>query len=285
MFKRLREHWKVNNTDLLLILLTFAVTGTLTAYISKMITHWLKIERGSALGWGIRIAILVFGYQVIILIVGFLFGQFQFFWNYEKKILRRMGLMKKPWGVNVAIFASGAGSNAQKIIDHFKGHSSIHISLIVCNNPDAGVVGIAKKENIPILLIDRKKFGEDGYLDEIKSHNIRFIVLAGFLLKVPSNLVRAFSDRIINIHPALLPKYGGKNMYGARVHEAVIAAGDKESGITIHYVDEIYDHGKVIFCDKCVVEDSDTSDSLAVKVHVLEHLHYPRVVEEVILNS
>jgi len=265
-----------------MILLTFAVTGTLTAYVSRMITHWLKIEKGSIQGWGIRILVIIFGYQVIIMLVGFLFGQFRFFWNYEKKILRWMGFMKKERIKNIAIFASGAGTNAQKIIDHFKGHTSIRVGLIVSNNALAGVVGIAKSENIPVLLINKARFEADGYIKELQSHNIQFIVLAGFLWKIPSNMIKEFLRRIVNIHPALLPKYGGKNMYGNRVHEAVIKAGEKESGISIHYVDEIYDHGEVIFSDKCAVEPSETADSLAQKVHALEHQHYARVIEEVV---
>lgn len=268
-----------------MILCTFAVTGTLTAYISKMITQWLQIERGAAAGWGIRILVILFGYQVIILIVGFLFGQFKFFWRYEKKILHRMGLMKKSVDIiNVAVFASGAGSNAQKIIDHFKGHPSINIALIVCNNPSAGVVDIAMKENIPVLLIDKSRFEEEAYLHDLRSYHIGFIVLAGFLWKVPSSLIDEFPRKIVNIHPALLPKYGGKNMYGDRVHQAVISAGERESGITIHFVDDVYDNGEIIFSARCNVDLGETAGSLAKKVHILEHEHYPGVIEDVVLK-
>lgn len=183
----------------------------------------------------------------------------------------------------IAIFASGAGSNAAKIIDHFRHHPTIRIGLIVCNKPGAGVLGIAEKEQIPYIIIERERFFRGGaYVDELKERGIDFLVLAGFLWKVPGELVKAYKGRIVNIHPALLPKYGGKGMFGNHVHEAVIAAKEKESGITIHYVDELYDHGQVIFQAVCPVELIDTPEILAGKVHVLEHLHYPGIIEEVI---
>jgi phosphoribosylglycinamide formyltransferase-1 len=185
--------------------------------------------------------------------------------------------------INVAIFASGAGSNAQKLIDHFRKHSQIKIALIVCNKPGAGVLTIAQNENIPSLLIEKEQFFRgNAYVDELKQHNVDFIVLAGFLWKVPVQLVKAFPQRIINIHPALLPNYGGKGMYGRFVHEAVIAAKETESGISIHYVDELYDHGQLIFQARCTIEAGDTPDSLAQKIHALEHEHYPVIVEKVI---
>jgi phosphoribosylglycinamide formyltransferase-1 len=184
---------------------------------------------------------------------------------------------------HIALFASGAGSNAQKIIDRFRDSSLIKISLIVCNKEGAGVLSIARKENIPFLIIDKERFFKgDAFTEELKKHSIDFIVLAGFLWKIPLLLIKAYPNKIINIHPALLPKYGGKGMYGQYVHEAVIAAKEKESGITIHYVDELYDHGNIIFQEKCVIDENDTPESLAKKIHLLEHLHFPRVVEETI---
>jgi phosphoribosylglycinamide formyltransferase-1 len=183
----------------------------------------------------------------------------------------------------VAIFASGAGSNAARIIERFRHHSAIKISLIVCNKPDAGVLEIAAKEHIPTLIIEKDRFFRgDAYVGELQRQNISFIVLAGFLWKVPSTLIQAYSGRIINIHPALLPKYGGKGFYGRLVHEAVIAAKEKESGITIHYVDELYDHGQVIFQASCMIEPADTPETLAKKIHWLEHEHFPRVIEELL---
>lgn len=184
---------------------------------------------------------------------------------------------------HIAIFASGMGSNAQKIIDHFAlRDSKAKIALIVCNNPNAGVLKIAENENIPSLIIERGKFTEEGYINELKKNEIDLIVLAGFLWKVPGVLIQSYEEKIINIHPALLPKFGGKGMFGNKVHEAIINSKEKESGITIHYVDEIYDHGKIIFQAKCKVGENDTPETLAEKIHELEHKHYPKVIEKII---
>ncbi len=183
----------------------------------------------------------------------------------------------------IAVFASGTGSNAQKLISHFRLHNIIKIGLIVSNKSTAGVLEIAEKEQIPSMLLEREKFvNGNGYADELKDAGIDFIVLAGFLWKIPSVLIRAFPNRIINLHPALLPKYGGKGMYGNFVHEAVLAAGETESGITIHYVDDQYDHGPVIFQARCTIDKNDTPSSVAQKIHLLEHFNYPRVVEEIL---
>jgi phosphoribosylglycinamide formyltransferase-1 len=192
-------------------------------------------------------------------------------------------MIEKTSFINIAIFASGAGSNAQNIINHFRNHPVIKIVLIVCNKPTAGVLLIAQKENIPSLLIEKESFfNGDGYAETLINKKINFIILAGFLWKIPPALIKKFSGKIINIHPSLLPAYGGKGMYGNHVHEAVIKAGEKESGITIHYVDELYDHGSIIFQEKCIVEKNDTAEMLAKKIHLLEHNHFPRVIEEVI---
>ena len=196
----------------------------------------------------------------------------------------------------IAVFASGAGSNAAQIIDHFtspptplhsveKGEQNplIEVALIVCNKPDAGVVKIAARENIPCLLIEKEKFFRvDAYIKELKEKEIDFIVLAGFLWKIPVTLIKAFPGRIINIHPALLPKYGGKGMYGQYVHQAVLDNKETESGITIHYVDEVYDHGHIIFQATYPVLTNDTAASLAKRVAALEHAHFPRVIEQLI---
>lgn len=183
--------------------------------------------------------------------------------------------------LRLAIFASGAGSNAAKIIEHFAGNTAIVINLIVSNKKEAGVLGIAAAANIDTLIINRSTFYESAdCVNELKARSIDFIVLAGFLWKIPASLIEAYPNRIINIHPALLPKYGGKGMYGNFVHEAVIAAGEKESGITIHYVDAHYDEGDIIFQAKCNIEVSDTPASLATKIHALEHVHFPLVIEE-----
>jgi phosphoribosylglycinamide formyltransferase-1 len=186
----------------------------------------------------------------------------------------------------IAIFASGTGTNAGKIIEYFRNHNGIRVSLIVSDKPGAGVLNIARNASVPTLLIEREKFFHgNAYVDELREKKIDWLVLAGFLWKVPESLVKEFRGRIINIHPALLPKYGGKGMYGLRVHEAVIAAGEKETGITIHYVDELYDHGQVIFQASCAVEPADTSEALARKVHFLEHEHYSTTIEEAIKKT
>ena len=184
----------------------------------------------------------------------------------------------------IAIFSSGTGSNAKKIIDHLlaqkeKNISTPIVSLIVCNKPLAGVLKIAEEKNIPVLLIEKEKFfSGNAYVDEIKAAKIDFIVLAGFLWKIPGALIKAFHRKMINIHPALLPKYGGKGMYGSFVHEAVITNKEKESGITIHYIDEIYDHGQIILQATCQVSEDDTPETLAKKVQMLEHRHFPAAV-------
>ena len=184
---------------------------------------------------------------------------------------------------NIAIFASGAGTNAQKIINHFKGSSLARVSLIVSNKAEAGIFKIAEKEQIPAVLIDKEQFFRgDTYVKLLQENNIDLVVLAGFLWKVPANIVQAFPGRIINIHPALLPKYGGKGMYGHFVHEAVLAAGDTESGITIHFVNEKYADGGVILQERCAVSPDDTPESLAKKVQALEHHWFPLIVERLL---
>ncbi len=186
--------------------------------------------------------------------------------------------------IKLAVFASGAGSNAQKIIEHFdKKEAAAQVSLVACNKMGAGVLRVADAAGVPVLLLERQRFVHgDGYVAELKHMGVDFIVLAGFLWKVPHALIEAYPRRIVNIHPALLPKWGGKGMYGAFVHEAVIGAAEGESGITIHYVDEHYDHGDTIFQATCPVLPEDTAESLAQKVHALEHRHYPEVIERIV---
>ncbi len=187
---------------------------------------------------------------------------------------------------HIAIFASGAGSNAQKIIDYFKDFDEVKVSLIICNKPGAGVLNIAANENIPAILIEKEKFFRgNAYTDELKEKQVDFIVLAGFLWKIPDRLIKMYPGRIINIHPALLPKYGGRGMYGHHVHATVIVAGEKESGITIHYVDEHYDNGDIIFQAKCPVFSHDTPDSLAQRIHQLEYEHFPKVIGKIVAGG
>ncbi len=184
----------------------------------------------------------------------------------------------------IAIFASGSGSNAQRIIEYFEPKKDlIEISLILSNKSDAFVLERAKKFNIPTFVFNPKELKETCVVqNKLTACNIDFIVLAGFLLKVPDSIIAAFPNKIMNIHPALLPKYGGKGMYGMNVHTSVIQAGDKESGITIHYVNEHYDEGQIIFQAKCSVADNETPESLANKIHTLEHEFFPKVIEKIL---
>jgi phosphoribosylglycinamide formyltransferase-1 len=186
----------------------------------------------------------------------------------------------------MAIFASGAGSNARQLIRHFRGHPRFRVALVACNRPDAGVIGVAGEAGIPILHLERDRFFRgDGHLPDLMQAGIDLIVLAGFLWKVPSSLVKAFPDRILNIHPALLPAHGGKGMYGTHVHEAVIRGGERHSGITIHLVDEQYDHGRTLFQARLDLLPDETPESLASRIHVLEHRHFPAVVEAFLENQ
>ena len=188
--------------------------------------------------------------------------------------------------INLAVFASGAGSNAKKIIEHFRHHPDVRVALIACNKQGAGVLDIAKTAGIPYLLIEKEFFFRgDAYVPDLQKSGIHWVILAGFLWKLPTALLTAYPGRIINIHPALLPDYGGKGMYGGFVHQAVLDAKEAQSGITIHYVDEHYDHGDVIFQASCSVEKEDTPETLATKVHQLEHQHYPKVIEDVALGK
>ena len=183
----------------------------------------------------------------------------------------------------IAIFASGSGSNAENIANYFKGSDSVEISLILANNPEAYVLERAKKLRIESTVVTSKEFREaDKVLEILQQRNIDFIVLAGFLLLVPAKLIEAYPGRIVNIHPALLPKHGGKGMYGDHVHEAVVAAGDKESGITIHLIDERYDCGTTFFQATCPVLPTDTPHDVAQKVHALEYEHFPHVIAEIL---
>ncbi len=183
----------------------------------------------------------------------------------------------------IAIFASGSGTNAQRIVEYFANHPTIKIELILSNKQNAYVLERAKKLNIPSIVFNREELkSKTGIISVLNEKKIDLVVLAGFLWLIPSPLIAAFSKKIVNIHPALLPKYGGKNMYGMKVHEAVIADGETESGITIHLVDELYDHGKVIFQVKCSIIKNDTPKILANKIHALEYAHFPVVIEKLL---
>ncbi len=186
----------------------------------------------------------------------------------------------------IAIFASGNGSNTQRIAEYFNEHPFVEISLILSNNKNAYVLERAKKFNIQSITFTRDDFYQSGkVLRLLKEKNINLIVLAGFLWLVPESMIREFPDKIINIHPALLPQYGGKGFYGDGVHQAVLDNNDKESGISIHYVNEKYDEGQVIFQAKCLVKADDTTETLAQRIHQLEYKYYPRVIENLLVKD
>jgi len=183
----------------------------------------------------------------------------------------------------IAIFASGSGSNAENIIRYFSTKENTKVTLILSNNPQSFVLKRAERLNIKGIFFDRNDFYKsDRIINILLEEKIDFIVLAGFLWLVPDNIINKYAGRIINIHPALLPAYGGKGMYGDAVHKAVIENREKESGITIHFVNNEYDKGAIIFQAQCVVEPHDDYASLADKIHNLEYEHFPRVIEEVI---
>ncbi len=182
----------------------------------------------------------------------------------------------------IAVFASGSGTNAEQLILHFR-ESDTPVSLVVCNKPDAGVLVRAERLGVPVELVDRSSFGESRkILSVLEQAGIRWIALAGFLWLIPSWLIAAYPRRIVNIHPALLPSFGGKGMYGMRVHRAVREQGVRETGISIHYVNEHYDEGEIICRAVCPVFSRDTAEDIADRVHELEYKHYPRVLERLI---
>ena len=321
--QNLQEKWKVGGSQFWLIMLTFALGGSLSGRLCSFLLNLVFLEKNWAF-WLVYPLFLTILWPFSVIFVSFFTGQFRFFRGYLARVGAKVfgigGSVTAPSTVSaapatssvssaapihIAIFASGAGSNARKIIEYFEvagsksSSSQVKVSLIVCNVPDAGVLAIAKEKGIPTLLINKSEFAATGYVESLHNADIQFIVLAGFLWKVPEVLVRAYqpgmkidgalvngkenvSKGIINIHPALLPKYGGKGMYGSRVHEAVIAAGEKESGITIHWVNEHYDEGGIIFQATCEVVSSDTPDTLADKIHVLEHAHFAPTIAKLL---
>ena len=287
---QLQAKWGVGPVQFWLIIVTFALGGSLSGRLCSKILNLVFLDKNWAF-WLIYPLILTILWPFSVIFVSFFTGQFSFFKGYLGRIGSRLfggGAVAAPSTassapIHIAIFASGAGSNARKIIEYFEKRGlAIKVSLIVCNVPGAGVIDIAKEKGIPTLIINKAEFAATGYVESLQNAEIQFIVLAGFLWKVPEVMVRAYPKAIINIHPALLPKYGGKGMYGARVHEAVMAAGEKQSGITIHWVNEHYDEGAIIYQATCEVTPSDTPDTLANKIHALEHAHFAPTIEKLL---
>lgn len=183
----------------------------------------------------------------------------------------------------IAIFASGSGSNAQKIMEHFKKHMDAEVVIVLTNNPEAYVLQRADNFEIPSHIFDKHEFYKtNNVVDLLKNLQIDLIILAGFMWLIPQNLLKAFPNKIINIHPALLPKYGGKGMYGDRVHQAILDAHEEESGITIHFIDENFDEGEIIHQSRFKIEPGDDLEMIKFKGQQLEHLHYPKVVEQLL---
>ena len=190
--------------------------------------------------------------------------------------------------MNLAVFASGNGSNAENIITHFSGSATATVKLVISNKADAYVLERAKAKGVPSVVMPREELTcetPSALLDTLQQHSIDYIILAGYLLKIPAALTENYKGKIINIHPALLPKFGGKGMYGMHVHKAVLEAGESESGITIHLVDAVYDNGKILFQATCPVSPEDTPEQLAAKVQALEQLHFPTTIEKYITGE
>jgi phosphoribosylglycinamide formyltransferase-1 len=193
--------------------------------------------------------------------------------------------MKNKTLKKIILFASGSGSNVQNIIEYFSAFDRITTDLVLTNNKKAAVLDRAKYLNVPFYVFNKEEYFDNSLLNKLQSINPDLIVLAGFLLKIPKSMITAFPNKIINIHPALLPKHGGKGMYGDRVHQSVLDSGDIETGITIHYVNENYDEGSIIFQRAVEVSKADTVESIANKVHQLEYMHYPVVVHQLLKDQ
>lgn len=292
MFKKLKQKWGVNGWNMALIISTFALGGSACARVAGFLLKWSGMEKNLA-WWFFYIILVSFLWPVCVIMISFPLGQFRFFQNYLLRIWGKLSRKtpkntpKKDFFDNkltkIAIFASGKGTNANNIISYFKLNQIAQVSLIITDNPAAGVIEIASKHGIPTLVLsknDRKDYS--GCQEKLAQLGVNLIVLAGYLKKIPESLIRKYPESIINIHPALLPKYGGKGMYGGHVHQAVLDNHEAQSGITIHYVDEIYDHGKIIFQDYCTIASDETPATLAEKIHELEYMHYPKVIASLI---
>lgn len=307
MFEKLQSKWNVSAGRLLLIIITFAVGGSFCGIAGRRIMEFTGIDRGVL--WFIAyIIVITVIWPLCVILVSIPLGQFVFFRNYIRKLFGRMSgkkfileksvIKNKSSELNIAIFASGTGSNADRIIQDLPklmqtgviaNSPGATVALIITDNPNAGVLDIASLNYVPAEVINLKNQTEDqqaeAYLSALHRYNIDFIILAGYLKKIPAGVIKAYPKKIVNIHPALLPAYGGAGMYGKRVHEAVIQAGDKESGISIHYVDEIYDNGEIIFQSKCKIDENESPETLVEKIHLLEHRHYAEVIAEILKSQ
>lgn len=287
MFEKLRKKWQVSGWNLFLILSTFALGGSACGRIGTKILNTLPLEKG--LLWGLLYILLItLLWPVCVLIISIPLGQYRFFRNYISRIWGKMIGKKSKTATKhrLAIFASGKGSNTLNIINFFQNHPTIEVALVVTSSAKAGVNQVARTHSIHLLILTEEHYSSPGQLlKELSNFKIDFIVLAGFLQKIPVEIIDTFRNKIINIHPALLPQFGGKGMYGSRVHRAVIQSDEKKSGISIHWVDEEYDHGTVIFQATCDILPEDDADSLEKKVRALELEHYPRVIADTLKSK
>ncbi len=287
MFERLQKKWKVSPKRLVVILSAFAIGGSLCGYLGKKLLGFTGMEKG-VLYFILYIIIVTLLWPVCVILISSLLGEFSFFKNYLQKVFNRMIGRKPTANFRIAIFASGSGSNAGEIMHYFASNEKQHIEvkLIVSNKETAGVIEKAKSQAVPCCIIQNIDLEHpEVLLKELETKGITHIVLAGFLQKIPTSVLKAFPNKIVNIHPALLPKYGGEGMYGHHVHDAVKANKEKETGITIHLVNEEYDKGKIIFQKQCPIAMEDSSEEIASKVLALEHLHFAPVIEQWILGQ
>jgi len=285
MFKKLQKKWGVNGLNMALIITTFALGGSACARIAGQLLKLTSLEKNT-IWWIIYILLVTILWPICVIIISFPLGQFKFFKNYLFRIWSKMSgktIKKNNKKIKIAIFASGKGSNTDNIISYFKSNQVANVTLIVSDNATAGVLEIAEKNSISVIVLSKEdRLNYTSCIENLLNNEIDFIVLAGYLKKIPATLISQFPNKIINIHPALLPKYGGKGMYGAHVHEAVIAAGENESGITIHWVNEHYDEGAIIFQATCKIEAGETPATLANKIHALEHAHFAPTIEKLL---
>lgn len=282
MLTRLKNRWKVNSFNLVLIICTFALGGSTCARLGESIMNFTSLEIGF-IWWFIYVILISLLWPICVLLISIPLGQYLFFRKYIQRIVGKLSRKIKSSQTKIAIFASGSGSNAENIILFSKQTRLFSVPLLVTNNPYGGIWKISKKYSVPCILVTKEELAKpDSITTYLKNIEIEWVVLAGFLKKIPSPIISGFNGKIINIHPALLPEFGGTGMFGSRVHQAVISAGKKESGITIHWVDEHYDNGDIIFTAKCDVLPDDTSDTLEERVRTLEILHYPTVIADCI---
>jgi formyltetrahydrofolate-dependent phosphoribosylglycinamide formyltransferase len=287
MFKNLQQKWNVSPRRLWVILAAFGLGGSLCGFLGRKLLAFTGIEKG-ALYIVCYIIVVTLLWPFCVVLISSLLGEYAFFKNYLANVFMRLMGKSNDKKFNIAVFASGAGSNAKQIINYFTEHSrnKITVGLLVSNRASAGAIAIAQKYNVPHKVINEQNLEDPtSLIQTLHSNKITHIVLAGFLRKIPIDLLTAYPDKIINIHPALLPKYGGHGMYGQYVHEAVKKNKEKETGISIHLVNEVYDEGKIIFQKTCVVDANDTTEEIAQKVLLLEHTHFAPVIKDWILSK